>query len=121
MEDDHDRPSPLSGLWSCVVGGLLLVLLLIVLDPVLRVEDCPNHGGSFSGSGGASAFADPAWDFFFPLLALGWVVLVVMEQALPVTWRGRSRLEGWVRAGVAVMASMAASCLLALSFAVVCR
>jgi hypothetical protein len=117
MDDDHARPSPLSGLWSAVLGGMLLGLLLVFLQPVTRVEDCPNYGGS----GNASAFTDPAWDFLFPLLTLGWIVLIIMEQTLPVTWRGRTRLEGWLRAATAVSASILASCALTVSVIAVCR
>jgi hypothetical protein len=116
-DDDDERASPLSGLWACVVGGLLIVVLLLFLDPVSRVEECPNYGAA----GNASAFDDSGWDFFFPLVVLAWITLTIMEQALPVTWRGRSRVEGWVRAGAAVMASTTAGCCLALGLAVACR
>ena len=100
-----------------MVGGLLLVVLLLFLQPVTRFEDCPNYGAN----GNASAFANPAWDFLFPLLTLGWVVLIVMEQVLPVTWRGRTRLDGWLRATVAVSVSIVGSCSLVSSFLVLCR
>jgi hypothetical protein len=117
VEGDHGRASPLSGLWSCVAGGLLIVVLLLFLQPATRLQECPNYGGN----GNASAFPNDYWDLLFPLLMLGWVVLVVTEQALPVTWRHRSRLEGSVRAAVAVTAATVASCCLAGSFAAMCR
>ena len=117
VEDDHGRPSPLSGLWACVVGGLLLAALLIVLQPVTRVEDCSNYGAS----GNASAFSNSAWDIGLPLLTAGWMVLIIMEQALPVTWHNRTRLEGWVRAAVAVTASTVAGCCLVGALLGVCR
>jgi hypothetical protein len=116
-DDDDERASPLSGLWAGVVGGLLIVVLLLFLDPVSRVEECSNYGAA----GNASAFDDSRWDLLFPLVVLGWITLTIMEQALPVTWRGRSRTEGWVRAGVAVMVSTTAGCCLALGLAVACR
>ena len=117
VKDDHGRPSPLSGLWSAVVGGLLLVLLLVVLDPITRFEDCPNYGGN----GNASSFSNPAWDLYLPLLTLCWVVLVIVEQALPVTWRHRSRLAGWVRAAVAGAGVTITSCCVVGSIVTVCR
>ena len=88
-----------------------------LLQPVTRFEDCSNYGAN----GNASAFANPAWDLLFPLLTLGWVVLIVMEQVLPVTWRGRTRLDGWLRATVAVSVSIVGSCSLVSSFLVLCR
>jgi hypothetical protein len=117
MRDDHARPSPLGGLWACVVGGLLLAVLLVFLDPVSGVRDCPNYGGN----GNASAYPDPAWDLFFPLLTLLWVSSVVVEQFLAETWQHRSRTEGAVRALVAVGSSMYASFFLVVSFAAVCH
>jgi len=117
VRDDHDRPSPLSGLWSWTVGGLLLAVLLTFLHPVLRFEDCPNYGGN----GNASAYPEPAWDAFFPLLAITWISCVIVEQGLPVTWRHRSRPVGAVRALVAVASSLFASFFVVGSLAVMCR
>jgi hypothetical protein len=117
VRDGHDRPSPLSGLWSWAVGGLLLAGLLIFLHPVLRFEDCPNYGGN----GNASAYPDAAWDVFFPLLAITWISCVIVEQFLPVTWRRRAWFGGAARALVAVTLSLSASFSVVGSLAVMCR
>lgn len=106
MNDDHARPSALRGLWSFVVGGAGLVALTVALGPITRPEDCPNYGGN----GNASAFSNPAWDLYLPILALGWVVLIVLEQALPVTWRDRSRTDIATRAATVVILSLVGSC-----------
>jgi hypothetical protein len=117
MDHDQARSSPLAGLWAFVVGGLLLATLLVFLDPVSTQRDCPNY----SGSGNASAYPSPIWDLLFPLLTLLWVACVIAEQCLAETWQGHSRLEGAVRASVAVLVSMYAAFFMVLSFAVVCR
>jgi hypothetical protein len=43
------------------------------------------------------------------------------QQCLAETWQGRSRLEGAVRACVAVLVSMYAAFFMVVSFAFVCR
>jgi hypothetical protein len=106
VNDDQARPSPLSGLWSFVIGGIGLVILTVALDPVTRQQDCPNYGGS----GNASAFSNPAWEFYLPVLALAWVALILLEQALPFTWRYRSGINMATRAATAVTLSIVASC-----------
>ncbi|MEU8229090.1 hypothetical protein AB0C12_05720 [Actinoplanes sp. NPDC048967] len=117
MDHDQARSKPLAGLWACVVGGLLLAALLLYLDPVSTQQDCPNYGGN----GNASAYPSPVWDLLFPLLTLLWVACVIAEQCLAETWQGRSRLEGAVRACVAVFVSMSTAFVTVVSFAVVCR
>ncbi|MER7005881.1 hypothetical protein ABT297_22970 [Dactylosporangium sp. NPDC000555] len=117
MVADTSRPSRLSGWWACLVGGAVMASLLVFLDPILHQQDCPNAGGN----GNASAFANSDWDFYLPLVMIGWAFLVIMEQALPVTWRGRSRLNAAVRAATAVAVSLSGSCWLFLQLATVCR
>jgi hypothetical protein len=115
--DEAARPSRLSGLWTLLIGGLLIGLLLVLLDPVLRQEDCPNFGAS----GNASAFSNPSWDLYLPLLTAGWVVLVIVEQVLPVTRRQRSRTEYGFRAAVAVGLALVGACCGVLPLELVCR
>ncbi|MGW4941799.1 hypothetical protein ACWEOZ_09445 [Actinoplanes sp. NPDC004185] len=117
MDHPRVRSRPLAGLWALVVGGLLLAVLLVVLDPVTTQRDCPNHGGN----GNASAFPSPIWDLLFPLLTLLWVSCVIAEQCLAETWQGHSRLEGAVRACVAVLGSIFTAFVTVVSFAVICR
>lgn len=104
MNEDHRRPSPLRGLWSLSVGGLLLAVLLVALDPVTRFEDCPNYGAS----GNASAFTNPAWDLLLPLLAFGWITATIVEQVFPFARRGRA--DSIVRAAAAIGISTIVSC-----------
>jgi hypothetical protein len=106
VNDDHARPSPLSGLWCFTIGGVGLVALTVALDPITRQEDCPNYGAS----GNASAFPNPVWDLYLPILALGWMVLIILEQALPLTWRNRSQIDIATRAATAVTLSLVGSC-----------
>lgn len=103
MPDDHRRLSALRGLWSFTVGGLLLIALIVALHPATSQEGCPNYGGN----GNASAFPDPAWDLYLPVLVLGWIVAIVVEQFLPVTRRGSADAiaRGVTAIGIAVVAS----------------
>ncbi|PZV92672.1 hypothetical protein SAMN05443287_108189 [Micromonospora phaseoli] len=117
MINGRRRSSWLSGFWTCLVGGAVIATLLMVLDPIMRYEECPNYGGN----GNASAFDNPAWEFWFPIVLLGWLVLVVLEQTLPVTRRHRSGAEVAVRAASAFTLSVLISCCLFLNVAVVCR
>lgn len=110
------RPFPLGGLWACLVGGVLVTSLLVVLDPITRQQDCPNYGAS----GNASVFANSIWDLYFPLALFGWVALVIVEQALPTTWRHRSRLDLLLRGATAVGVSLIASCALG-ALLITCR
>src|SRR5689334_21831518 len=117
MDHDQARSKLLAGLWACVVGGLLLAALLLYLDPVSTQQDCPNH----VGNGNASAYPSPVCALRYTLLARLWVTCVIAEQCLAETWHGRSRLEGAVRACVAVFVSMSTAFVTVVSFAVVCR
>ncbi len=117
VKDDHGRPSLLSGLWALLVGALGIVILLLVLQPVTAVEDCPNY----LSAGSASAFSNQLWDFYFPVVMLGWIVLVIMEQVLPITWRNRSRLNGTLRAVAAVLAAIVGSCWVAGGLLAICN
>ncbi|MER7457940.1 hypothetical protein [Micromonospora sp. NPDC126480] len=109
--------SRLSGFWACLIGGAVIASLLMVLDPITRAEDCPNYGGN----GNASAFDNAAWDLWFPLVLLGWLVLVLLEQTLPVTRRHRGGTDIAVRAASALSLSVVISCCLVLNVSVVCR
>ncbi|MEU0080463.1 hypothetical protein ABZY58_21390 [Micromonospora tulbaghiae] len=117
MIDDRERPSRLGGFWALLVGGAGIASSLAVLDPIMRFEDCPNYGAS----GNASAFDNPAWDLYFPLLMLGWVVLIAVEQVLPVTWRNRSGADIAVRATSALTLSVSSSCCFVLKVTLVCH
>ncbi|GAB1640569.1 hypothetical protein [Krasilnikovia sp. MM14-A1259] len=98
--------SPLAGFWALLVGGALLTMLTVALHPATDVRDCPNYGGS----GNASAFPDGIWDLYYPLLLLVWLLAVVMEQLLPVTWNGRKAGLIIARALLAVLVALTASC-----------
>ncbi|WP_412746385.1 hypothetical protein [Krasilnikovia sp. MM14-A1004] len=78
----------------------------MALQPATDVRDCPNHGGS----GNASAFPDETWDLVYPVLLLGWLLAVVVEQLLPVTWNGRKAGLILARALLAVTITVTASC-----------
>ncbi|WFE34687.1 hypothetical protein [Micromonospora sp. WMMD975] len=92
-------------------------MALLVLRPVVDQRDCPNYGGS----GNASAFGDDRLDGLFLLLLLGWLVAVLVEQALPVAWRDRRPAEVALRAVAAVLLASTGSCCLALGLLTVCH
>jgi hypothetical protein len=117
MIEDRKPPSRLSGFRVCLLGGAFFVVLLAVLQPITRFEDCPNYGGN----GNASAFANPAWDFYLTLLLPGWVFLVVLEQTLSVTRRGRGGVDVAIRAAGAILLTTVASCGLFVNVAVLCH
>ncbi|GGS01859.1 hypothetical protein GCM10010169_53290 [Micromonospora fulviviridis] len=110
-------PSRLSGFRVCLIGGAFFASLLAVLQPITRYEDCPNYGGN----GNASAFANPAWDFYLTLLLSGWVVLVVLKQTLSATRRGRGGTAFALRATAAITVSVTAACGLFVNVAVLCH
>lgn len=109
--------SPLAGFWALLVGGALLMVLTVALQPATDVRDCPNYGGN----GNASAFPDAVWDLYYPLLLLGWLSAVVAEQVLPVTWNGRRAGLIVARALLAVTITLTASCLAGISLLGLCR
>ncbi|MFI1192714.1 hypothetical protein ACH4T9_05525 [Micromonospora sp. NPDC020750] len=117
MVEDRQRPSRLSGFRVCLLGGAFFLALLAVLQPITRYEDCPNYGGN----GNASAFANPAWDFYLMVLLFGWLVLVVLEQTLSITRRGRGRADFALRAAGAITLTTIASCGLFVNVAVLCH
>lgn len=117
MIEDRARPSPLAGFFSLIVGGLVFVALIVVLDPVMRYEDCPNY----LAAGDRSAFANPAWDGYLPLMTVVWLALVAGEQALPVTWRHRHWAFWVARASVAFGSALIASFFLVALLLTVCR
>jgi hypothetical protein len=105
------------GLWTFVVGGGAIALLLVSLDPVMRYEECPNYGGN----GNASAFDDPNWDLWFPMVLLTWILLVGVEQMLPVTHRNRSSASVAARGLSVFTSAVVVSCCGWLKFAIVCH
>ncbi|WP_433363546.1 hypothetical protein ACQPZX_32340 [Actinoplanes sp. CA-142083] len=117
MINDGRRPSALAGFWTLLVGGAAIVLLLLFLHPVTQRTDCPNYGGN----GNASAFRNPSWDLYFPLVLLAWIVLIAIEQVLPSTWRGRGGLEIAARTAIALVLPTVGSCCLFVTLATVCH
>jgi hypothetical protein len=104
VTDDHPRPSPLGGLWAFLGGGTVMAVTVLLLHPVTRQQDCPNWGGN----GNASVFRDPKWDLYLPVMALGWLALIVAEQVLPIAWRTR---PAWMVAGRGLAALLTAGTL----------
>ena len=109
--------SPLAGFWALLVGGALLTVLTMVLQPATDVRDCPNYGGN----GNASAFPHEVWDLYYPLLLLGWLSAVLAEQLLPVTWNGRGAGLIVARGLLAVTIALAASCGAGAGLLLLCR
>jgi hypothetical protein len=100
-----------------LVGGPVIAAPLLILSPAVSPDDCSNYGGN----GNASAYADGRSDFLLPGVFLGWIVLIAVEQTLPVTWRGHDRVEVAVRAGFALFLAVTGSCCLYLTLATVCH
>ncbi|MER5701034.1 hypothetical protein ABT023_03620 [Micromonospora sp. NPDC002296] len=92
MIEDRKRPSRLSGFRVCL-----------------------------RGNGNASTFANPAWDFYLTAMLFGWLVLVVLEQTLSITRRGRGRAHFALRAASAITLTTIASCGLFVNVAVLCH
>jgi hypothetical protein len=115
--NDRRRSSALAGFWTLLVGGAAIVLLLLFLHPVTRRTDCPNYGGN----GNASAFPNPVWDLYFPLVLFAWIVLIAAEQGFPSTWAGRGGLEIAARAAIALILSTVGSCCLFLTLGTLCH
>jgi len=90
VTDDHPRPSPLGGLWAFLGGGMVMAVTVLLLHPVTRQQDCPN------------------WDLYLPMMALGWLALIVAEQVLPIAWRNR---PVWMVAGRGLAALLTAGTL----------
>lgn len=117
VDDDRVRPSLLAGFWSFMVGGLVLGAVIVALNPITHQKDCPNYGAS----GNASAFTDPVWDLYLPMMALAWITIVAMEQTLPVTRRHRSWAAWAARAAAALVLAVVGSCCLVVPLGIVCR
>jgi hypothetical protein len=77
----------------------------------MRREDCPNSG----------AFHDADCDLWFPLVLLGRLALIALEQALPVTRRHRGGVEVAARGVCAFALALVSSCCLFLGLSVVCH
>lgn len=123
MSQRAGRPSPLSGLWVLLGGGVLWVLAYAWLEhthhwirflSVHDSRDCPNS----TGDGGPFA----AGELELGLLALGfvWLLLVLVEQLLPWTWRNRHPLTNVVRGAGAVLLASLFFCYLPFGLALVC-
>ncbi|GAB3833170.1 hypothetical protein GCM10027610_026550 [Dactylosporangium cerinum] len=106
-----------SGFWALLTGGAAIAVLLAVLDPITRPEDCANYGGN----GNASAFDNPGWDLGFSLVLVCWLAAIAVEQTLPVTRRHRGGVEVAARALGALTLAVVASCYLFLQVAVLCH
>jgi hypothetical protein len=116
---DHETPRPavLGGFRSLLAGGVVLIAVLVYQRPIIDPSRCPNAGAA----GNASAFADPAWDRYLPELLLGWLVPVLLEQALPVSWRHRGAAVAAGRAAAAVALLVVLSCVVLVPLETVCR
>jgi len=112
-----ERRSPLAGFWALLVGGALLLVLTVALRPVTDVRDCSNYGAS----GNASAFSDDRWDLLYPLLLLGWLCAVVVEQLLPPTWSGRGAGSIVARGLLAVTIALIVSCGVGINLLALCH
>ena len=106
-----------SGFWALLTGGAAIAVLLAVLDPITRPQDCANYGGN----GNASVFDNPDWDLWFSLILVCWLAAIVVEQALPVTRRHRGGVEVAARALGAITLAIVSSCYLFLRVAVLCH
>ncbi|MFI7209956.1 hypothetical protein [Micromonospora maritima] len=111
------RPAWAGGFRALVGGGIAVAVALVILAPVLDPRDCPNYGGS----GNASAFGDDRFDVGFLLMLLVWLAAVLVEQALPVAWRGRGAGEVALRAVAAVLLALTVACCLAARLLTVCH
>ena len=112
-----ERRSGLAGFRAALGGGLLMTVLTIALQPATDVRGCSNYGGNGNGT----AFSDGIWDLIYPLLLLGWLVAVIVEQLLPVTWDGRKASLIIVRAFLAVAMVAVISCGMELKLLVLCH
>ncbi|MBB2947577.1 hypothetical protein FB565_007348 [Actinoplanes lutulentus] len=45
--------------WALLVGGVLLTMLTVALQPATERRGCSNYGGNGNGT----AFSDEIWDF----------------------------------------------------------
>ncbi|GIE33757.1 hypothetical protein Ait01nite_068020 [Actinoplanes italicus] len=64
-------------------GGALLLVLTVALQPALDTTGCSNYGGNGNGT----AFSDGIWDLIYPGLLFSWMLAVLVEQFVPVTWK----------------------------------
>ena len=102
----YKRRSALAGFRAVPVGGVLMMVLTVALQPATDVRGCSNYGGNGNGT----AFSDGIWDFFYPLLLFSWLVAVIVEQLLPVIWNGREATSMIARAVLAVTIVVVAFC-----------
>jgi hypothetical protein len=100
-----------------LAGGVVVAAVLVYAHPIVDPAHCPNAGAA----GNASAFADPAWDLRLPVLMLGWLLLVGVEQVLPTTWRHRDGAAVALRAALALTTAVVASCFVVLPLETVCH
>ena len=119
-----DPPPRLSGLWMCLTGTLLFALVYGLLEPVYHwsrfvrsVRACPNYGAN----GNYSVFGDSGLDLLLLLFGLIWLLLVVGEQAVPISWRNRHPVNFLLRAAAAIAFSAAVVLFLPFQLAVVCH
>jgi hypothetical protein len=109
--------SALAGFRALLFGGALLLILTVVLQPALDRRGCSNYGGNGNGT----AFSDGTWDLIYPILLFSWMLSVLVEQFLPVTWNGRKAIMIIPRALLAVTAVVIVSCGTAFQLLLLCR
>ncbi|WP_307797991.1 hypothetical protein [Actinoplanes flavus] len=114
---EERKPSPLSGFRMLIGGVAGFIVLLLILNPGYRQEDCSNYGGNGNGT----LFDDERWDLFFLVAPLFWILLIIVEQALPWTWRGRSGWEVTARGFGAVLLAVLLYCTLFMRLLVLCH
>jgi hypothetical protein len=107
----------LAGFRALLFGGALLLILTVVLQPALDRRGCSNYGGNGNGT----AFSDGIWDLIYPSLLFSWILSVLVEQFLPVTWNGRKAIVIIARALLALAAVVIVSCGAAFKLLLLCR
>ncbi|MEU4218895.1 hypothetical protein [Actinoplanes sp. NPDC026623] len=109
--------SPLAGFWALLVGGAALTILTLTLQPATDVRGCSNYGGNGNGT----VFSNEIWDLLYPMLLLVWLLAVIVEQLLPVTWNGRKASLIIPRALLAIMVVLTASCYTEITLLALCH
>ncbi|AEV85098.1 hypothetical protein ACWT_4074 [Actinoplanes sp. SE50] len=111
------RPSRLTGFRALLAGGTLLTVLTLILQPATEVRGCSNYGGNGNGT----AFADEGWDLTYHVLLLVWLLTVITEQLLPITWNGRMAGPVIARGVLAVTLTLIACCGIGLKLLILCH
>ena len=101
---ERRRLSVVDGFWAFIVGGTAITSTLLALDPVTRLEDCPNSAGN------ASAFDNPNWDGYLVLAVIVWFSAVFIEVGLLATSRRRRAVDVALRATCVLTLTILISC-----------